>query len=247
MISHRSPIRKRATSHPASSQTETRSTSSSDSWSSWWSSWTWTLSPKTKIQSEPQHIETYHGINNNSKHHPSRITPTPQYTPTHSSTHSTPAQPHPPHGSDAFRWVDSHNKVRAKYGVQPLVWDHQLASSAKACTQTCVWKHTSNDVFGENIAAGQPTIESVVDAWVNGPTEKDSYVPSNPVDSHFTQVVWKDSARIGCALTTCSEVAGSGLPQNPVPFWACEYDPPGNVEGEYTQNVNAYQGGAPEV
>ncbi|EGG08311.1 uncharacterized protein MELLADRAFT_55678 [Melampsora larici-populina 98AG31] len=243
VISHRSPIQKRATSHPAPGRTETHTTSSSNSWS-WWS-WTWSPS-STTIQSAPQRTETHQGIINNPKHNPSRTTPITHYTPISSPTHHN-NTPLPPHGTDEYRWVVSHNKVRAKYGVQPLAWDHGLARSAKQCTQTCVWKHTSNDVFGENIAAGQPTIESVVDAWVNGPTEKGAYVPSNPVDSHFTQVVWKDSTKVGCALTSCSVVSGSGLPQSPVLFWACEYDPPGNVEGEYTQNVRAFQGGAPEV
>ena len=44
----------------------------------------------------------------------------------------------------------------------------------------------------------------------------------NKVDGHFTQVVWRDSAKLGCAKNTCSLGGNSG------PLWACEYAPPGN-------------------
>lgn len=42
---------------------------------------------------------------------------------------------------------------------------------------------------------------------------------------HLTEVVWAASTELGCALTSCQEVQGSGLPQSPVPFWVCEYNP----------------------
>jgi Cysteine-rich secretory protein family len=47
---------------------------------------------------------------------------------------------------------------------------------------------------------------------------------------HFTQVVWKASQRIGCGwnLQTCPD--GNF-------YFFCEFDPYGNVIGEYSQNV----------
>jgi hypothetical protein len=39
---------------------------------------------------------------------------------------------------------------------------------------------------------------------------------------HYTQIVWRDTQRVGCAVAT------SGLRQ----VWVCEYNPPGNIVGE---------------
>lgn len=32
------------------------------------------------------------------------------------------------------------------------------------------------------------------------------YNPSNPVASHFTQVVWKGTSQVGCAVQSCSGI-----------------------------------------
>jgi len=32
------------------------------------------------------------------------------------------------------------------------------------------------------------------------------YNPNNPVPSHFTQVVWKGTTQVGCAVSTCSGI-----------------------------------------
>lgn len=37
---------------------------------------------------------------------------------------------------------------------------------------------------------------------------------------HYTQVVWRDSERLGCGVGDCT---GGGE------IWVCNYDPPGNV------------------
>jgi hypothetical protein len=44
---------------------------------------------------------------------------------------------------------------------------------------------------------------------------------------HFTQVVWRETTQMGCATATCRGMD----------IWVCEYDPPGNVQGMYRQNV----------
>lgn len=48
----------------------------------------------------------------------------------------------------------------------------------------------------------------------------------------FTQLVWKNSTQIGCGRTLCGG-------QNGVQGWlvVCEFDPKGNVAGEYGANV----------
>ncbi len=49
--------------------------------------------------------------------------------------------------------------------------------------------------------------------------------------AHFTQLVWKSTGNVGCATKT----AGSGCNLGKV--FVCHYQSPGNVEGQYAQNV----------
>jgi len=47
---------------------------------------------------------------------------------------------------------------------------------------------------------------------------------SGKVCGHYTQVVWKNSTKIGCAGVVCSN--GGGI------IYGCNYDPPGNYSGQ---------------
>ncbi|MBW0479538.1 hypothetical protein O181_019253 [Austropuccinia psidii MF-1] len=156
-----------------------------------------------------------------------------------------PVQPVAPLDSGIQTWLQEHNKYRSQYGVVPLQWSEALVASSQRLTDRCVWHHTPNNPFGENIAVGQTSIAQTLDDWVNGPDEKDAYTPSNPIYSHFTQVIWKDTTEVGCSITTCETVSGANLPQSPVKFWACNYNPPGNVIGQFPENVKAGNGGMP--
>jgi pathogenesis-related protein 1 len=40
---------------------------------------------------------------------------------------------------------------------------------------------------------------------------------------HYTQVVWKNSMEVGGGMAICD---------NKSQVWVCNYNPPGNVEGE---------------
>ncbi|KAI8448324.1 CAP domain-containing protein [Phakopsora pachyrhizi] len=142
-------------------------------------------------------------------------------------------------------WLDAHNHWRSTYKVGALQWSEQLVNASKVLTSSCVWKHTENNKYGENMSAGQSSSKEVVDEWVTGPGEREAYSRGSNGYSHFTQVVWADTTAVGCSMTSCTDVAGSGLPQSPVKFWACEYNPAGNVIGQFDQNVKASTGGLP--
>ncbi|POV97889.1 hypothetical protein PSTT_14798, partial [Puccinia striiformis] len=62
----------------------------------------------------------------------------------------------------AQTFVDEHNKVRDVYGVPHLVWNSQLIPTAQRLAAACVFRHTDNNPYGENIAAGQTTPQDVV-------------------------------------------------------------------------------------
>lgn len=62
--------------------------------------------------------------------------------------------------------------------------------------------------------------------------EQSKYSVNNPYNAlHFTQVVWKSSKQIGCAWSEAKCPNGWY-------YFFCEYSPPGNVEGEFAQNVS---------
>jgi hypothetical protein len=92
--------------------------------------------------------------------------------------------------------------------------------------------HSGGD-YGENlfwVSGSHPEPSVVVDSWYS---EVDCYTYGTfmGTDScgaacdrfggcgHYTQVVWRDTQRIGCGMATCSGGAE---------IWTCNYDPPGN-------------------
>jgi uncharacterized protein YkwD len=138
-------------------------------------------------------------------------------------------------GSVAQRFVAAHNRVRAKHCAGPLTWSNKLAHVAQQWADSlrdkgCVFGH-SGGPYGENLAAGTAGMldpEATVAMWYD---EIKEYAFPNGGFSmktgHFTQVVWRGTTHVGCGHSTCN---GNDI-------WVCEYDPPGNWEGQYPENV----------
>jgi hypothetical protein len=95
--------------------------------------------------------------------------------------------------------------------------------------------------YGENLSFGWPTRsgKEAVDEWyceinvydfdhpvVTGGTTFGCDNNPDKVTGHFTQVVWRDSTKLGCAQNTCQLGGNAGT------LWACEYDPPGNFNAD---------------
>ncbi|KAJ8494044.1 hypothetical protein OPV22_015765 [Ensete ventricosum] len=132
---------------------------------------------------------------------------------------------------DAAAFLVPHNELRRRTGVPPLQWSTQLADVALQYAnqrkRDCALVH-STLTYGENIFWGQGkswTIGAVVAAWA---AEQRSYdyrtntCSRNADCSHYTQMVWKTTQRVGCARIFCD----SGDT-----YAVCEYDPHGNVIG----------------
>ncbi|KAF7303386.1 Fruiting body protein SC7 [Mycena indigotica] len=65
------------------------------------------------------------------------------------------------------------------------------------------------------------------------------YDPKNPVPSHFTQVVWRGTTQVGCALTVCAPgTIFDPKFTNTAEYYVCEYAPPGNIIGQFDQMVS---------
>ncbi|XP_010270442.1 PREDICTED: basic form of pathogenesis-related protein 1-like [Nelumbo nucifera] len=124
-------------------------------------------------------------------------------------------------------YLKAHNEARAKLGIPPLTWDNKLASYAQDYAnkriEDCELLHSTMD-YGENIATASWSMSAkeAVDMWID---ERPFYDhASNTCKGgdclHYTQVVWRDSVHLGCAISNC-KAGGS--------FAICLYDPPGNV------------------
>ncbi|KAK4438022.1 Basic form of pathogenesis-related protein 1 [Sesamum alatum] len=135
--------------------------------------------------------------------------------------------------NSAQDYVNAHNTARNQVGVGPVVWDTTLANYAQNYANQrisdCALTH-SNGVYGENLAKGSSSSFSGVTAvnmWV---AEKQYYdyntnscIGGNQC-LHYTQVVWRDSTRLGCARVQCN---------NGWYYVVCSYDTAGNWEGEW--------------
>ncbi|KID87674.1 putative effector 14 [Metarhizium guizhouense ARSEF 977] len=157
-------------------------------------------------------------------------------------------------GSYADKMVQIHNECRSKHSSPDLKWDQNLAISAEKIAKSCKFAHqmdVDGGGYGQNIAAASsdknsnPTdfgVNAVGDMWYKG--EVKNYTPkfylSGPSNvplgdyGHFTQVVWKSTTFVGCATVSCGAGTVFGMPSL---FTVCNYKVPGNVGGEYPENV----------
>ena len=132
-----------------------------------------------------------------------------------------------------------HNVVRANHGVGPLTWDPSIAATAQAYAAQCNFQHSGTSGLGENLAAYAPpgghTASSPVNDWASEEANYDyatNTCAANQVCGHYTQVVWKNSLRLGCGVQSCSTNTpfGSNFPNWEI--WVCNYSPPGNFVGQ---------------
>lgn len=122
------------------------------------------------------------------------------------------------------------NAIRAKVGVAPLQWSDKLGAVAQAWAddllQRKAFAHKKKNPYGENLfeSFGEtPTPRDVVSKW--GSEEANFNYKTNKCSGtcgHYTQLVWRDTKRVGCAVAR-----GGGRE-----VWVCEYDPPGNYVGQ---------------
>lgn len=132
-----------------------------------------------------------------------------------------------------------HNQYRARHRAPALVWNDNVAAGAAQWASnlagSCNLVHGSS---GENLAwtsvngdfAG--ALRTAINMWYNE-VSKYTYSNSDPANfaevGHFTQVVWRSSTALGCAVQACANNRGTIV--------VCRYTPPGNVLGQFGSNV----------
>ena len=139
------------------------------------------------------------------------------------------------------RLLAAHNRERSDAGLPAMRWDDSLAADAAQWGEQLAAiddiEHSPDDPDaadpqGENLwlgTRGHFTPEQMVGMWVE---EKRHFVPRPiPYSSrtgnfddvgHYTQVMWRDTGRVGCALA-------DGQAHE---ILVCRYSTAGNVEGE---------------
>ena len=138
----------------------------------------------------------------------------------------------------AERILAMHNRERAAVGAPPLVWDAMLAESAASYGPTLAslrrLQHSPRDTRPgqrENLAMGTSgyyDYAAMTGFWIN---EKRNFTPGTfPAVSrtgnwedvaHYTQMIWKGTTHVGCALHHGGDLD----------YLICRYSPPGNADG----------------
>lgn len=147
-----------------------------------------------------------------------------------------------PRGATLLRqaMLDEHNRARAALALPPLAWDERLARaadrSARALARTGRLAHASqprgSQRQGENLFAGTrdaydyaAMVREWLDearAYVNAPSPRFSRTGRWQDAIHYAQIVWRGTARLGCALA-------SGRRDDVL---VCRYAPAGGAIGE---------------
>jgi hypothetical protein len=141
-------------------------------------------------------------------------------------------------GAIAARILGVHNRERAAVGHPPMQWDPALAAAAASYGPQLARlgrlvhsPRESRPGQRENLAMayrGTHSPEQLLDMWV---VEKHLLRPGLFPEvsrtgrwkdvAHYTQMVWKTTTRVGCAIHRAQW-----------DYLICRYSPPGNVDGK---------------
>lgn len=135
------------------------------------------------------------------------------------------------------RLLDAHNAERARVGAPPLRWADSLEAEARVWARELIGSSTfAHDPaphgHGENLWTGWGgrvwTPEEMVGEWAaeradyrHGPFPNVSRTGNWAEVAHYTQLVWRDTTHVGCAVESRGDRS----------VLACRYAPPGNIDG----------------
>ena len=140
--------------------------------------------------------------------------------------------------ADDFRdqMLQTHNDERALAGEPPLKWDPILAAHAAGWAEYLAGigrlEHDRGSGEGENLwmgGAGAYKAHAMVEDWIGEKVNFDygtfpyvSRTHSWHDIGHYTQIIWRHTDRLGCAMATADDWD----------YLVCRYRAPGNVVGE---------------
>ena len=146
--------------------------------------------------------------------------------------------------------LHAHNQVRARLRLPQLTWSNELTRYSQdwanhlASNNSCRMRHRSDagrnpKQYGENLFWGsalewsdgrrepqQITAAEVAREWAiedqHYNYSRNSCRPGEQC-GHYTQMAWRDTQQVGCAMTLCPSQGQ---------IWVCSYNPPGNWVGQ---------------
>uniref|UniRef100_A0A8C1Q9L0 Cysteine-rich secretory protein LCCL domain containing 2 n=1 Tax=Cyprinus carpio TaxID=7962 RepID=A0A8C1Q9L0_CYPCA len=156
--------------------------------------------------------------------------------------------------SDREEILQLHNKLRGAVhptasNMEYMVWDDELEKSATYWAEQCQWEHGPKNLLmsiGQNLAVHWGRYRSPayhVQAWYDEvkdytypyPHECNPWCPercSGPMCTHYTQLVWATTNRVGCAVHVCPRIDVWGEIWENAVYLVCNYSPKGNWIGE---------------
>ncbi|XP_073473445.1 uncharacterized protein [Aquarana catesbeiana] len=153
--------------------------------------------------------------------------------------------------------VDKHNFYRSKSdppaaNMRTLSWDSTLEELATSYAAKCIWEHNEERGHrGENLflmsGSGLDVDMGLAD-WHN---ERDFYnftantCQEGQMCGHYTQMVWATTERVGCGEKFCEKV--EGFEDGNMYLLVCNYEPPGNFQGQKPFTVGAPCSACPET
>jgi len=131
--------------------------------------------------------------------------------------------------------LEAHNECREGLNLPPLAWSKKLAKKSLKWAKKlkrkngCLDNHSPKEYrenIGENIAWSKGYLMSpreVAELWISEQEYFDfnKRICKTDVDScgHYTQIIWRDTKKVGCAMVQCGDEQ----------VWVCQYEPAGNV------------------
>ncbi|KAM9750789.1 LOW QUALITY PROTEIN: uncharacterized protein ACNS7B_007803, partial [Menidia menidia] len=137
--------------------------------------------------------------------------------------------------------VELHNHYRGQVSPSasaccPLKWDPALKLLAQDYAAKCIWNHNPElEDTGENLSANSGNLDfrDALEKWFLEHLHYDYHnntCAEEQTCGHYTQMVWADTHKVGCAFHLCDSMEGLGWER--AAFLVCNYFPAGNYEDE---------------
>ncbi|XP_063951743.1 peptidase inhibitor R3HDML-like [Lytechinus pictus] len=157
------------------------------------------------------------------------------------------------------RLLDIHNSYRRKVpgpasNMDEMIWDDELTLMAKKYAKKCIWAHGQtieskqfkhvgqNLAYGKNPRGINMSPFYLASLWhyekKNYDIATDTCEP-NTLCGHYTQMIWSDTNRVGCATHFCDEmnIPGSTMIIRDALYLVCNYGPGGNIHGKKPYDI----------
>lgn len=132
--------------------------------------------------------------------------------------------------------LNIHNQYRSELSIAPVVWSDTLASHAQQWANYLAsnqkFEHSQGTGEGENLwmgTSGYFSYNQMAEGWASEKkyfsygTFPNVSTTGNWFDvGHYTQMIWRNTTEIGCAVAT-----GGGND-----ILVCRYNPPGNYQDQ---------------